>query len=114
MEMRTKLFITGLALMAVTTLLSAQNSTTGQRQQNNCNAKCIAYVDANKNGICDNFENRTPSAANCKRNGYCKGCGQGQRNGQGRMSGKGQGSGRNFVDANKNGVCDYYEASVKK
>lgn len=40
------------------------------------------YVDANKNGVCDNYENRNYNV-------------------------KGKGSG--FVDANKDGVCDNRE-----
>jgi len=53
MVMKTKLFITGLALIAMTTLASAQNQGTGQGKQN-ATGKGMAYVDANKDGVCDN------------------------------------------------------------
>lgn len=111
--MRTKLFLTALALMAVTALASTQDPVAVQGQ-GNCKSPCngtgkgVAFVDKNNNGICDNYENRTANAANNNGNGNgkCDGTGKGQ----------GKGKGRNFVDANKNGICDYYEAkaNVKK
>ena len=52
MEMKTKLLITGLAFMAMTTVLSAQNQGAGQSQMKG-KGKGTAFVDANKNGICD-------------------------------------------------------------
>ena len=115
--MKTKLFITGLALMAITTLASAQNNGVSQSQQKGTGSG-LAYVDANKNGICDNYENRTSNLPAGRRNIYCRfnvqgqqGLGLGQRQGNG--MGQGQGRNRNFVDADKNGVCDFYEASSK-
>ena len=130
--MKTKLFITGLALMAITTLASAQNNGVSQSQQKGTGSG-LAYVDANKNGICDNYKNRTSNVPGGRRNIYCRfnvqgqqgqglgqrqrprnGIGQGQGQRQGNGMGQGQGRNRNFVDADKNGVCDYYEASSKK
>ena len=58
MEMKTKLLITGLALVALTTLAGAQDQETGQRQQNG-KGKGSTFVDANKNGICDHRETPT-------------------------------------------------------
>lgn len=127
--MKTKLFITGLALMAITTLASAQNNGINQSQQKGTGSG-LAYVDANKNGICDNYGNRTSNVPGGRRNIYCRfniqgqqgqGLGQRQRlrngigQGQRQVNGMGQGQGRNrnFVDADKNGVCDFYEASSK-
>lgn len=128
MEMKTKLFITGLAFMALTTLAGAQDPGAGQKQQN-VTGYGQAYVDANNNGICDNFENGTSNGPKGQRRGNFRGCamgqkqvsgpGQGQGQGQGPGMGQrgmrqGQGRGRNFVDADKNGVCDFYEKQVKK
>ncbi len=120
--MRTKLFITGLALIAMTSLAGAQNNAVSQSQKKGT-GNCIAYVDANKNGICDNYENRSSDMPGCRRNSNCRFNGQG-RQGQGQAQGQkpkmrngmgqGQGKNRNFVDADKNGICDLYEASSKK
>ncbi len=115
--MKTKLLITGLALMAVTTFASAQNSGTGKNQQGrNCGS--TEFVDADKNGICDNFESRATDGKSGRGNGNCNGKGNGKGNGSGRgcASGQnlGQGNGRNFTDENKNGVCDFKEMPSKK
>lgn len=108
--MKTKLLITGLAFMALTTIVNAQNSGTGNKPQNG-RCRSSSFVDVNKNGICDNYENRTSSVSDGKRNGNCKGRGQNQKNGQ---QGRRQGKMMNFVDVNKDGVCDYYEVPAKK
>jgi len=107
--MKANFFLTGLALVAMTAFASAQNPTTGKGNgHGTCNgtAQCAAFIDANKNGICDTYENRTTNASGKKGNGNgtCTGNGQGQ----------GKGKGKNFVDANQNGVCDTYEALQKK
>lgn len=104
-NMKTKLFITGLAFFAMTSLAFPQN---GKPQDNpgHNQANCPSLVDENKNGICDKYENRTPGEGkNGKGNGYC--AGTNQRQGKGMMNG--QGKGRNFADADKNGVCDHFE-----
>lgn len=107
--MKAKIFLTGLALVAVTAFASAQNQV-GKRGNGTgtCNgtAQCAAFVDANKNGICDTYETRKTNATAKKGNGtgICTGNGQGQ----------GKGKGKNFVDANNNGICDTYEAQTKK
>jgi hypothetical protein len=109
MDMKAKLFITGLAFMAVSALASAQNPGTQRRNGNGrCNGtgEGAAYVDNNKNGICDNYENRSTNVSGNK------GKGSGKCNGKGQ--GQGKGKGKNFVDANKNGICDNSEASQKK
>jgi len=123
--MKTKLLISGLVFMALTTLASAQNSDVTSAQAKGSTEKAPAFVDANNNGICDNYENNSSNAFACKRSGvnnsFCQGRRQmqGQGNGSGRgrnrfNMGQGKGRGRNFVDADKNGVCDNFEASVKK
>jgi hypothetical protein len=100
--MKTKLFLTGLALMAVTTFMNAQTPESKTcKGQGNGKCKGAAYVDNNKNGVCDNYETRSANG-----NSKCNGLGKGKCSGQGK--------GKNFVDANKNGVCDNYEARVKK
>ena len=129
--MKTKLFITGLALIALTMSVNAQNKNTAKsQQQSNTEVPSGAYIDANNDGICDNFE------ANSRGRGYRSGSGcgfrggrgqvtaeatenrQGLSQGQGRGFGPGQGrglapGGRNFVDADKNGICDRFEDPSK-
>ena len=111
--MKAKIFLAGLAFVVVAALASAQNPV-GKRGNGNgtCGgtAKCATFVDANNNGICDTYENRTPNATGKKG----KGNGTGTCTGNGQGQGKGKGKGKNFVDANNNGVCDTYEARTKK
>ncbi|HAH25847.1 MAG TPA: hypothetical protein DCL77_19170 [Prolixibacteraceae bacterium] len=105
--MKTKTFLSGLAFLAVTVMASGQNPVAAKGNgHGNCKgtAKCAAFIDANKNGICDTYENRTAIALAGKGNGTCTGKGKGQ----------GKGKGKNFVDANQNGICDSYEARTKK
>jgi len=114
MKMKTKLLITGLALMALTTLASAQNQGTGQRQQNQ-NGREFAWVDADKDGVCDNYG--TQKSSGCKGNGQGngKGMGQGRNQGMGPCgTGEGRGDKKNFVDTDKNGICDFRETPEKK
>ena len=102
--MKTKLFITGLALMATTALVSAQqgNGRGGGRCKGT--GRGTAYVDSNNNGVCDKAENRQSGKA------FKKGNGSGKCDG----TGQGKGKGKNFTDTNNNGVCDTYEARSKK
>jgi len=118
MEMKTKLLITGLAFMAITTLVSAQNQGAGQRQMNGT-GKGSAFVDTNKNGICDNLENRQANSTTNTESNNCMGYGRRQGYGQGKGSGQmcmrqGRGNRNNFVDADKNGICDFRESPAKK
>lgn len=114
--MKTKLIISGLAFLAITTVAGAQNREAPSPQRNST-AKGIAFVDSNKDGICDNYENSASTTAPQKRRGSGKYCGirqgQGQR-GMGQVQGRGQGRRTNFVDADKNGICDYNEVPAKK
>lgn len=113
--MKTKLLITGLAIMAMSTLVNAQNTTKGQRLLNGT-GKGPAYVDNNNNGICDNYENGSPVLTRGRRNvnGVNRQApGQGQRSGNRMGRGQGQGKNRNFIDADKNGICDYREIPAK-
>ena len=107
--MKARIFLSGLALVAVTAIASAQTPVT-PRGPGTCTgkAKCSAFVDANNNGICDTYENRTPTRTVGKANGTgtCTGVGTGP--------GLGKGKGVNFIDVNQNGICDTYEALQKK
>ncbi len=81
-----KMLITLLLLAGLGTGLMAQNNTgngPGTRKANS------AYVDANKNNVCDNRENKTVVAG--RGNGYGRkaGYGPGQGRGQGRCGGNG-------------------------
>lgn len=109
--MKTKLFLTGIALMAITSFAIAQEPVTTQGQGNGrgrCNGtgQGAAFVDANKDGKCDNFGTKNAGKTGNNGKGTCNGTGQGQ--------GQGKGKGRNFVDANKNGICDTFETPVNK
>lgn len=70
------------------------------------------YVDADKDGVCDNYKSGTRQGkgqgkGTMQGKGKRNGNGQGTCNGQGpKGQGKGQGQGPNFVDADKDGVCD--------
>jgi hypothetical protein len=113
--MKVKLIITGVVLVALTTLASAQDSIPGGQRLLNGTGRGQAYVDANKNNICDNFEKGTPGGPQGQRNSNFGGRGMGQRYCWGQNDrGQGFGRGRNFVDADKNGVCDYREEPSKK
>ena len=114
--------------MALTTLAVAQSKDQTSSKPQTSVAKAGNFVDANNNGICDNFENSGANTVNCKGPGAgC--CGQGKKQmmkrgqgmgagsgmGQRRMGmGQGKGMGKNFVDADNNGICDKFEAAAKK
>jgi hypothetical protein len=105
MIMKAQIFLTGLAIAALTTFASAQNPCGGNARGNgNCNGtgKGVAFVDSNKDGVCDNFGTGKSTAQ------------KGKSDGSGKGQGQGKGKGKNFVDADKNGVCDTYEVRVKK
>jgi hypothetical protein len=90
--MKTKLLLTGLAVIAATSLTSAQ-----QR------GKCNGQGQGKGNGKCVG-----------RGNGQCNGTGQ-RQNATANAAGKnGSGKAYNYTDANKNGVCDRYEARAKK
>ncbi|MGD9993425.1 MAG: hypothetical protein AB7S69_09010 [Salinivirgaceae bacterium] len=116
--MKAKLILTGIALIAFAAMASAQEQTVKTEP---AQTTAGTFVDANNDGVCDNFtQNRQgqgqglnqKNKANTRQGqGYRKGNGkrdgQGQGKGQGLRNGKG--SAANFVDANKNGVCDRRE-----
>lgn len=118
--MKTKFYLALLAVITTIGLVSAQDSKTLPVKSD---AKKSCYVDANNNNICDKYENKTCTVGNGKglQNGSGRrqgvgrgnGCCRGKHNGQGWRNGNGNGNGRgaNYVDANKNGVCDHRETS---
>lgn len=109
-----------MVLLLATGGVSAQN--TGKNTQKGMNKNCPAYVDNNKDGVCDNVGTSNcayPSGQNFRQGRMGAGRGQryngpgtGNRNGRSNMQGKNMGG--NFVDANNNGICDTYESSAKK
>lgn len=103
--MKTKLIFTALAFFAITSIGFSQNNQP-QNQSGRKQGNCQSWVDENKNGICDNYEKRTPANGGGKGSGYCGGRNQGQP-GKGMMNR--QGRGKDFADENKNGICDRYE-----
>ena len=129
--MKTRLFITMAAFVAMTAIAAAQTTDTTTGQTGKGRAAGNTFVDADNDGVCDNYENGTrpgsraysagenQAAAN-RGPGRGQGPGQGKRNRQGRsmgmVSGRGyhQGQGPAFVDANKDGVCDNLQTTVVK
>jgi hypothetical protein len=111
--MKTKVLFIATAMVALTGSLMAQNN--NQQKQTNDPDRGAYYVDADKNGKCDNFEKgkggNNPKGDGVRlKDGSGRENGKGRRmgNGQGLRDGKGNGSGK-FVDANKNGICDRRE-----
>ncbi|HOW40869.1 MAG TPA: hypothetical protein PL123_10025 [Bacteroidales bacterium] len=121
--MKTKLLLTGLAFMAFTAFAGAQTANTNN-QQTTTPGNRGAWIDENKNGVCDYYETRQGNrgqgfgggrygAGRGNRNNGGNWCGRGPGRGNGRGMGPGRGQGRpggrNYIDDNKNGVCDYFE-----
>lgn len=112
--MKTKLLITGLAFIVLTTLVNAQNQGQGQRHQKSpCTA--ITIMDDNKNGICDNYESRVSNTTVGTGNNNCSGYGGGTNQCNGKCGNRqGKGHNRNFGDSDKDGICDIRENPGKK
>jgi hypothetical protein len=115
MEMKAKFIFSGIALMALTAMVYAQEPGTGRGLRNGT-GKGPAYVDVNKNNVCDNYENNSANFSRHRRNGAEYKRVPGRRAGQGLIQnqGRGRGQGRSFVDADKNGICDRFDAATKK
>jgi hypothetical protein len=114
MVMKTKILITILAFLALSTMVNAQSSSADRKNQSPV-CRGIAFVDTNDNGICDHREDGTFAAQTGQRNRNFNGCGFCQNQGY-RQYGNGKCcvNKRNFVDKNNNGICDLREKSVKK
>lgn len=87
--MKTLIYTTGISLvmLIVPNMLFAQNQTRNDQKskqeivtKSNDTVRGRNFIDENKNGICDRFENAKPL-----------------------------GKSSNFVDADKNGICDHRE-----
>ncbi len=105
--MKTRLFFTVAAFVAMTAIAAAQTTETTPGQAGKGRAAGNEFVDADKDGVCDNYENGTrpgrraysggenQAAAN-RGPGKGQGLAQGPRNGQGRGQdvAAGRGAGR--------------------
>lgn len=91
-----KMILTAMIMVALGGIVSAQ-TTKPVTRNNGTNKNSPAYVDANKNEVCDNYENNTRPNVN-RGNGQCRrGGGNGMGNRQGRGNGQCRrgGGGRN-------------------
>lgn len=105
--MKTRLFLTVAALVAMTSIAVAQTTDTTPGQAGKGRAAGNEFADADKDGVCDNYENGTRAgrraysggenqAAANRGPGKGQGLAQGPRHGQGRGQGvaAGRGAGR--------------------
>ncbi len=131
--MKTRLFLTAAAFIAMTAIATAQTAQPAADQTGRGRAAGNVYVDADKDGVCDNVAKGTRPGRRAYSEGANqkaanRGTGQGQGRGQAVASGRGQGRGQGmaagtgqgrgngqgrfngrgpaFVDANNDGVCD--------
>ncbi|HAM09558.1 MAG: hypothetical protein A2X05_01285 [Bacteroidetes bacterium GWE2_41_25] len=88
--MKTKLLLTGLALMIVTFIASGQQTDNKVKQPNTPPARGV-YVDENKDGVCDYFETRPNNVPPGRGMAYGRGYGRGNRAGYGPAYGAGRG-----------------------
>jgi hypothetical protein len=134
--MKTRLFFSAITFMALAVIASAQTAGQSGSPAGKARAQGSAWVDANNDGICDNYQsgvrhgrgpgNGQGQAAAAGR-GSGPGKGQGLHNGQGRRqstaagTGQGRGSGQGrfngrgpaFIDADNDGICDNLAAGKK-
>lgn len=94
--MKTKLFVSAAAMMALTVIASAQTKEQPSGQSGQSGATGTAWVDTDNDGICDNFEN----GARQGRRPYSAGENQAAAN---RGPGRGQGLARRNEQGNSNG-----------
>ncbi len=108
---------TALLFMGISTLATGQETTkstatTSEKaqvtQQVGTNVQQPYFVDKDNNGVCDNYENGTRRMGKRMGQGQglgrCRGAGFGR--GQFNMNGQGRGGNANYVDADKDGICD--------
>jgi len=106
--MKAKVILLSLAFIAILGFVSAQNNKTVAAKSE---VKKECYVDSNKNNVCDKDENKTCTVGNGKGLKNGSGNGKGLGNGKCRRNGNCKTKGANYVDANKNGVCDNKEGT---
>jgi hypothetical protein len=113
--MKTRIFLTGLALIAFVGITSAQQKQVNQNVQKQLQP---AFVDADNDGVCDNFNAETQGKKRgqnkqANQTGKKQACKSGdvtvKGNGNQKGNGQGQGQRLNFIDANNNGICDNKE-----
>jgi hypothetical protein len=119
MVMKTKIFLTVIMFFAVTAIMNAQVADQGRVQGANQGNR-IAWVDKDKNGICDNNTAGNPRGQGKGRvagigngTGVCTGSGSGKGNRTGACKGVGRNSGTGFVDTDKDGVCDNFNRNAR-
>lgn len=80
--MKARIFLTGVAMMALTSVAFAQ---TPVRGNGNCTGTCtgINFVDSNNDGVCDNYGTNKSAAQRGKRDGSGNGQGKGNKKGSG-------------------------------
>jgi hypothetical protein len=122
--MKIRILLSALALLAATSIVSAQTSAT-LKQKEKTAKQSQAFVDNNNNGVCDNFEKQQAEGKKEKGKGEC--CGkkkadckeqavaQGQAYGdcKGNCQGQCREKCKNFADANNDGVCDNKKVAKK-
>ena len=93
--MKTKLFLTGLALAAMVTIASAQVGNGNGSGDGVCDGTCENFVDANNDGICDNYAEGNQTGNGLRRglagngtNAVAEGLGQAFRHGQTAATGR--------------------------
>ena len=106
--MKTKEILIVMALITTFGIVSAQNKKTVVTKSE---VKRECYVDANKNNVCDKYENKTCTTCKAKSLKNGNGHGQSLRNGTSWRTGDCKARGANYVDNNKNGVCDNREVT---
>ena len=113
--MKTKILLSALAVVLSIGLVTAQEQEQDKKEKATTTQKGPAFVDKDNNGVCDNFEKGTPGNPNANgKQRLLDGSGRGSGQGYGMRNGRGRGArgGRNFVDADKNGICDNYESGT--
>ncbi len=109
-KMKTKLLLTGLAIVALTVIGNGQNKGNGcgkgpcngaGRGAGKCQGMNMARADSTGKANCANFANGS-GKGNC------------MNNANGAKQGCGKGCGTAFVDSNKDGICDKHQNSQKK
>ncbi len=96
--MKTRLFLTVAAFIAMTAIATAQTAQPAADQTGKGRAAGSVYVDADKDGVCDNYTNGTRPG----RRAYSAGAGQIAAN---RGPGKGQGQGQAAASGRGQGVA---------
>lgn len=126
MVMKTRLFLTVIAFMAISVTAFSQDKEAVQDKNDATRPGMGYYADQDNDGVCDNYPGNRMQAGNGRgkgngqaaqgRRGMANGQGRGLRPSQGRGMGPGQGKGMapggsNYVDANNNGICDLRESN---